>query len=107
MASLTGVKASIEKNRHLCRWLIEASIVFIAYYIAGKLGQASSARSSNLGPVWPAFGIALAALLRLGNRMIPAVLAAAFVVASQSPVPIIVAAGQALSSTFAAFTGSY
>jgi signal transduction histidine kinase len=102
-----GIKVSSENNRILRRWLIEASIIFIAYYIAGKLGQASAERSSNLGPVWPAFGIALAALLRSGNRMIPAVLAAAFVVACQSPVPIIVAAGQALSSTFAAFTGSY
>jgi len=95
------------RSRHLRSWLIQASVVFIAYYLAGKLGQASAERSSNLGPLWPAYGIALAALLRLGNRMIPVVAASAFLVASQSPVPIVAAAGQALSTTFAAFCGSY
>ena len=88
-------------------WLIQAGIVFVAYYLAGKLGQASAERSSNLGPLWPAYGIALAALLRLGNGMIPAVAASAFLVAAQSPVPLAAAAGQALSTTFAAFSGSY
>src|SRR5262245_45131115 len=77
-------------NRNIRSWLIQAGIVFIAYYLAGKLGQASAERSSNLGPLWPAFGIALAALLRLGNRMLPVVAAAAFLVASQSPVPLVV-----------------
>jgi signal transduction histidine kinase len=88
-------------------WVIQASIVFLAYYLAGKLGQASAERSSNLGPLWPAFGIALAALLRLGNGMIPAVAASAFLVALQSPVPLGAAACQAFSTTFAAFCGSH
>jgi signal transduction histidine kinase len=88
-------------------WLIQAAIVFIAYYLAGKLGQASAERSSNLGPLWPAYGVALAALVRLGRRMVPAVGAAAILVASQSPVPLIVATGQALGSTLAAFCGAW
>jgi signal transduction histidine kinase len=88
-------------------WLIQAAIVFIAYYLAGKLGQASAERSSNLGPLWPAYGVALAALIRLGPRMIPAVAAAAILVASQSPVPLIVAIGQALGSTLAAVSGAW
>jgi signal transduction histidine kinase len=107
MPFLTGVKRPIKISSDMRRWLIEAGIVFIAYYLAGRLGQASAERSSNLGPVWPAYGIALAALLRCGNRMIPAVAAAAIAVASQSGVPIIVAVGQAMSSTIAAFTGSW
>src|SRR6478672_5055206 len=88
-------------------WLIQAAVVFLAYYLAGKLGQASAERSSNLGPLWPAYGIALAALIRLGPRMIPAVAAAAFLVAAQSTVPLIVAAGQAVAATTAAFSGSW
>ena len=49
------------------------TIVFVAYFIAGKLGQATSnIRSSNLGPVWPAFGIAVAAFLAYGYRVWPA-----------------------------------
>jgi signal transduction histidine kinase len=98
---------SSARSRNIPNWLIQTAIVFIAYYLAGKLGQASAERSSNLGPLWPAYGIALAAFLRLGNRMIPVIGAAAFLVASQSPVPIIAAAGQALGTTFSAFLGSY
>ena len=92
---------------NLRSWLIQAIIVFAAYYIAGRLGQASAARSVSVGPLWPAYGIALAALLRLGNRMIPAVAAAAFAVSFHNPTPIAVVAGQAFGTTFAAFCGSW
>ena len=52
----------------------QLAIVFLAYFIAGKLGQATTnIRSSNLGPVWPAYGIALAAFLAYGYRGGPAV----------------------------------
>ncbi len=88
------------------KFLIEAAIVFVAYYVAGKIGQATTEiRSSNLGPVWPAYGVALAAVLRYGNRIWPALAAAAFLVAFQSPVPHIAAAGQAVGATLAATTG--
>lgn len=88
-------------------WLIQAILVFLVYYAAGKLGQASAERSSNLGPLWPAYGIALAALVRLGRSMIPVVAAAAILVASQSGVSLIIAIGQALGTTCAAFCGSW
>src|SRR6185436_7897463 len=83
-------------------FLIQLGIVFIAYYVAGKLGQATTnIRSSNLGPVWPAYGIALAAFLRYGYRVWPAVFASAFVIA-QTSVPALAAAGQAMGATLAA-----
>ena len=64
--------------------LRQLAIVFLAYFIAGKLGQATTAiRSSNLGPVWPAFGIALAAFLAYGYRVWPGIAASAFVVAAR------------------------
>lgn len=104
-----GLLASEGSSRKsaIHRWLIQAVLVFLAYYLAGKLGQASAERSSNLGPLWPAYGIALAAVLRLGHRMIPVIVAAAILVASQSPVPLIVAVGQGLGTTIAAFSGSW
>lgn len=43
---------------------VQFTIFLLAYCVAGKLGQATTnIRSSNLGPVWPAYGIALAAFL--------------------------------------------
>jgi len=87
---------------------LQFTAFFIAYCLAGKLGQATtSIRSSNLGPVWPAYGIALAAFLQCGYRIWPVIATAAFVVAFTSPVPHLAALGQAAAATFAAFTGTF
>src|ERR1043166_593587 len=87
--------------------LTSLAVVFLAYFIAGKLGQATTnIRSSNLGPVWPAYGIALAAFLAYGWRVWPGIAASAFVVAYSSTVPPIAAAGQAAGATLAAVTGA-
>lgn len=88
--------------------LAQCAIVIVAYFIAGKLGQAtSSIRSGNLGPVWPAYGIALAAFLLFGYRIWYAVAAASFLIAFVSPVPALTAAGQAFGSTLAAVAGTF
>jgi PAS domain S-box-containing protein len=82
-------------------------LVFVAYFIAGKLGQATSEiRSGNIGPVWPAFGIALASVLAFGPRVWPAIVASAAIVAFQSPVSVFAAIGQAFAATLAVVTGA-
>jgi signal transduction histidine kinase len=87
--------------------VLQIAGAFAAYFVAGKLGQATTAiRSSNLGPVWPAYGIALAAFLACGVRVWPGIIASAFVVAYSSGVPAVAAAGQAFGATLAALTGS-
>ena len=88
-------------------YLLHNSIAFGAYLIAGKIGQATAnIRSSNLGPVWPAFGIALAALLIYGYRVWPGIAAATITVAYFSPVSHVTAVGQAAGSTLAAVIGA-
>jgi PAS domain S-box-containing protein len=88
-------------------FLVQLLTVFIAYFVAGKLGQATTnIRSSNLGPVWPAYGVALAAFLKYGYRVWPAIISSAFLVAVQSSAPPLAAAGQAAAATLAAGTGS-
>src|SRR4051794_7971146 len=89
------------------RLVTQIAAAFVAYYVAGKLGQATTnIRSSNLGPVWPAYGIALAAFLAYGRRIWPAIAAGAFVVALSSPVPALAAAGQAAGASIAALAGA-
>src|SRR6266851_3375487 len=89
------------------KYLVQIAIVFLAYFVAGKLGQATTnIRSSNLGPVWPAYGVAVAALLLCGYRVWIAIAGAAFLVAFLSPVPHIAAVGQAAGATVAALTGA-
>jgi signal transduction histidine kinase len=74
--------------------------------VAGKLGQATpSIRSSNLGPVWPAYGIALASMLAYGTQVWPAIVTSAFLVALSSVSPL-AALGQATGATLASITGA-
>ena len=94
--------------RALRNYLSYVAIVFLAYFVAGKLGQATTnIRSSNLGPVWPAYGVAVAALLLCGYRVWIGIAGAAFLVAFLSPVPHAAAAGQAAGATLAALTGAH
>ena len=96
-----------ETTAGTARFLVHLAIVFAAYFAAGKLGQATTnIRSSNLGPVWPAYGIALAAFIRYGYRVWPALAASAFLVAAQSTVSPLAAAGQAAGATLASLTGA-
>ncbi|HXD15886.1 MAG TPA: MASE1 domain-containing protein [Vicinamibacterales bacterium] len=88
--------------------VVEFALVFLAYFVAGKLGQATTnIRSSNLGPVWPAYGIAVAAFLAFGHRAWLAVAPSAFLVAYQSPVPALAAAGQTIGATLAAASAAF
>ena len=94
--------------RQVGSYLAQTALVVAAYFIAGKLGQATgNIRSSNLGPVWPAYGVALAAILLCGYRVWIGVLVAAFLVAFSSPVPLVAAVGQAVGATLAALVGAF
>jgi len=89
-------------------YAVQFVIVFAVYCVAGKLGQTTSnIRSSNLGPVWPAYGIALGAVLVCGYRIWPAIVSAAFLIAYLSPEPAFTAFGQAVGATLAASTGTF
>ncbi len=89
-------------------YVAQFAVFFVAYCIAGKLGQATTnIRSSNLGPVWPAYGIALAAFLVCGYRVWPAIALGAFFIAFFSPVTHLAALGQAAGATLAAFSGAF
>jgi len=54
--------------------------VFIVYVAAGKLGLRFALDNPSASPVWPSAGIALAAVLLWGYRVLPAVFMGAFVV---------------------------
>ena len=89
-------------------YLVQFTVFLVAYCIAGKLGQATTnIRSSNLGPVWPAYGIALAAFLVCGYWIWPAIALGAFLIAFFSPVTHLAALGQAAGATLAAFSGAF
>ena len=55
-------------------------ILIVIYFIAGKLGLMLASLHASASPVWPPAGIALAAILLLGNRVWPAIFIGAFLV---------------------------
>ena len=63
--------------------------------------------SGTISPVWPAAGVALAAMLLFGYRIWPAVLLAAFVVNFFTGIPHLAAAGTALGSTAGPLFGAW
>lgn len=109
--ALSRVGAAVRSLVHIVAkspLLWQLPVVFLAYLCAGKLGQATTnIRSSNLGPVWPAFGIAVAAFLGYGYRVWPAIGMSAFVIATQGAVPVLAAAGQAIGATLGAAGGTF
>ena len=94
--------------REIGKYIAQITIAAIAYYAAGRLGQATTAiRSGNIGPVWPAFGVALSAVLLWGYRILPGIFVGVFFLDFLSPVPAFAALGQALGATLAATTGAF
>ncbi len=93
--------------REVGKYLAQISLVFAACFFAGKVGQAlSSLNSGHIGPVLPASGIALAALLFFGDQVWPGVAAGAFFVALSIPISLGAAVVQGIGATVAALTGS-
>ncbi len=87
--------------------LIVLAFIAAVYFVAGKLGLRLAFVNASATAVWPATGIALAALLIVGRRAWPAVFAGAFLVNVTTPVGVLVAAGIAAGNALEAWLGAY
>ncbi len=94
--------------RQVGKYLAQIAIVFAAQFAAGKLGDVLQTISSGgVGPVWPASGIALGALLIWGYSVWPGVAGGAFLLAFLSPLPHWAAVGYAAGTTLAALIAAF
>jgi diguanylate cyclase (GGDEF)-like protein/PAS domain S-box-containing protein len=77
------------------------------YFIAGKIGLALAFLNASATPVWAPTGIAIAALLLIGSRAAPAILASAFLVNLTTTGHVVssiaIAAGNTLEAVVAAW----
>lgn len=89
------------------RYLGLAGIVTAAYFFAAALGLSLASVHTNVSPVWPPTGIAIAALLIFGRRLWPAVLIGAFLANLWTEVSAPVALGIAGGNTLEAVAASY
>ena len=77
------------------------------YFAAGKLGLSLAFVNSSASLVWPATGIALAALLVLGYRAWPAILLGAFLVNVTNTGHVASALAIGLGNTVEALAGAF
>ncbi len=77
------------------------SIVLLAavYFAAGKFGLSLASVHTNVSPVWPPTGIALAAILILGYRVWPGIFLGALLTNLLTPIPMASAFGIAIGNT--------
>ena len=105
MAEPTKTRAAVPllTGRHLAQIVL----VGVALFAAGKLGNVLA--SGSIGPVWPASGIALGAVLLFGYSIWPGVAAGAFLIGFLPPQPLPVgpAVIYATGTTLAALGGAF
>jgi integral membrane sensor domain MASE1 len=82
-------------------------VLGIGYFVAGKAGLFLHGANSSVSVVWPASGIAIAALLLGGYRLWPAVFAGAFFVNLTTTWDPVSSAGLATGNTLEALVGVY
>jgi signal transduction histidine kinase len=84
---------------HLLQAVRTPLVVAGTYYASARLGLLLQFRHTNASPVWPASGLAVASLLLLGRRQLPALTIASFLVNLTTGLTAQVSAGIATGNT--------
>ncbi len=84
------------------RYWLTVGLIAAVYFGAGKFGLSLASVHTNVSPVWPPTGLALAAVLLFGMRVWPGVFLGALLVNFTTPVPITVAFAIAIGNTLEA-----
>jgi signal transduction histidine kinase len=88
-------------------YAVAVALLAAVYFGAAKLGLAMAFEQSNVSPVWPPTGLALAALLLLGRRYWPGVALGAFLANATTDVSLATAGAIAAGNTLEALVGAY
>jgi integral membrane sensor domain MASE1 len=82
-------------------------IVAATYFGAAEVGLSQAFLHTNVSPVWPPTGVAIAAVWLLGYRISPAILLGAFLANLATAVPAATAGGIAVGNTLEAVTAVF
>ena len=77
-------------------------LLALVYFAAAKLGLSLAALHSNVTPIWPPTGIAIASLLIFGSRVWPGIFVGALAVNVLTDIPVGSAVGIAVGNTLEA-----
>jgi PAS domain S-box-containing protein len=100
-ASLFG-RTALNINRSPALYVLSIVLLAAVYFAAGKFGLSLASAHTNVSPVWPPTGIALAAILILGYRVWPGIFLGALLTNLLTPVPMATAFGIAIGNTIEA-----
>ena len=89
------------------RDIVANLVLAAAYFGAAKVGLVFAVLGSNVSLVWPAAGLAVAALVLIGLRLFPGVAVGAFLANLSLASPPFTAAVLALGSTLAAVAAAW
>ena len=89
------------------RYLLTILVIAGLYFAAAKLGLSLASVHTNVSPVWPPTGIAIAAVLLLGYRIWPGILLGAFLANFLTPVPVAVSVAIAIGNTLEALSAGF
>ncbi|HEY8204087.1 MAG TPA: MASE1 domain-containing protein [Pyrinomonadaceae bacterium] len=84
------------------RYILSIFVLAAVYFAAAKFGLSLASVHTNVSPVWPPTGIALAAVLLLGYRVWPGILLGAFLANALTPVTLATAGAIAVGNTLEA-----
>src|SRR5688572_24653252 len=83
-------------------YVLSIVLLTAVYFAAAKFGLSLASVHTNVSPVWPPTGIALAAILILGYRVWPGIFLGALLINLLTPVPMATAFGIAFGNTIEA-----
>ena len=78
---------------------IRFAFITLSYFLVAKLGLQLAFVHPNASPIWPATGLAIAAVLLLGYRIAPAIFIGAFVANQLTAGSVLTSLGIALGNT--------
>ena len=87
--------------------LPKLGLTLVLYFGTGWLGLLVPFTSGNVSPVWPASGVAIAAVILWGYEVLPAIFIGAFLVNFLHSIPLLASIGIAIGDSSSAFLGAY
>jgi PAS domain S-box-containing protein len=99
--------AGLKRWLAIGRYIVTLVVVAAIYFALAKLGLSLASVNPSASPIWPASGIALAAVLLGGLRMWPAIMVGAFAANATTAGTLESSAFIALGSTLEAMVGGF
>jgi PAS domain S-box-containing protein len=88
-------------------YLLSVLLLAGIYFAAARLGLSLASVHTNVSPVWPPTGIAIAAVLLLGYRVWPGILLGALLANLLTPVPVATSVAISIGNTFEALSAGF